>query len=500
MYRKASTRRSSISVVRILGVLVLVFVPLLALGFLVVQQANFLVGRSLLIAFGDAESTYRYAWFELDGDVVAKDLVVYPYDESRDVTVRFDSVHLDTPGWAWFLRNTFDRKLAHAKLDRLHLTLSGVTSDDGVEPSLGDLGPLGALSASPFEAMGCLNDDLWIHSELESMGLMPGKTTLEFDYQVKGKELLTAIVLHTPEVSTARLERREQLPAEVNALLLDQSPSLVTHERWHVQDLGFVKARNAWCAKKDGIDYQTFVARHVDSVVRVLEAGGLAADAASIEAYRGFAWEGGELAFGGDYPQPLRSDELYAARDSGAALLRMNPILERAGQRLAVQWRRFDPRPLQGLDALTPYAALEKERNGAGASTGATTAASAPATTAATAAPAATTPAQAPAPSPTANAPVIATRASSLPAPAKAYASSLPAASTLAPPGTQLSWGELARYEGHVLQIWTAHNPPRTMTLLDANTSELSVRAKLGGGHANYRIGKSAFLRATLIQ
>ena len=486
MYRKASTRRSSISVVRILGLLV----PVLALGFLVVQQANFLVGRSLLIAFGDAESTYRYAWFELDGDIVAKDLVVYPYDGSQEVTVRFDSVHLDTPGWVWFVRNTFDRKLAHAKLDRLHLTLSGVTSDDGVDPILGDLGPVGALSASPFEAMGCLNDDLWIQSELDAMGLMPGKTTLEFDYQVKGKALLTSIVLHTPEVSTARLERREQLPAEVNALLLDQVPSLVTEERWRVQDLGFVKARNAWCAKKDGVDYRTFVARHVDSVVRVLEAGGLAADATSIEAYRGFAWEGGELAFGGEYPQPLRSEDLYAARDSGDALLRMNPVLERGGQRLAVQWRKFDPRPLQGLDELTPYAALQKERG---------TAPSGVATAAPVPMPAATTTkAEAPSPSPSANAP--AARASSLPPPAKAYASSLPTASTLAPPGTQLSWGELARYEGHVLQVWTAHNPPRTMTLLDANGSELSVRAKLGGGHANYRIGKSAFLRATLIQ
>jgi hypothetical protein len=212
----------------------------------------------------------------------------------------------------------------------------------------------------------------------------------------------------------------------------------------------------------------------------MLEAGGLAADATSIEAYRGFAWEGGELAFGGEYPQPLRSDELYAARDSGAALLRMNPVLERGGQRLAVQWRRFDPRPLQGLDELTPYAALEKERAGIDPTAGKTASPTAP--------------------SPVANVPAAVTRASSLQAPAKVYASSLPTASTLASPGTQLSWGELARYEGRVMQIWTAHNPPRTMTLLDANGSELSVRAKLGGGHANYRIGKSAFLRATLIQ
>jgi hypothetical protein len=268
-------------------------------------------------------------------------------------------------------------------------------------------------------------------------------------------------------------------------LLLDQYPSQVTYERWQVQDLGFVKARNGWCAKKDGTDYRTFVARHVDSVVRMLEAGGLAADAASIEAYRGFAWEGGELAFGGEYPQPLGSDELYAARDSGAALLRMNPVLERGGQRWAVQWRRFDPRPLPGLDELTPYAALEKERAGVDPTAARATSASAASVPAAVA---------------VANVPAPTTPAPGLSAPAKAYASSLPTASMQTPLGTQLSWGELARYEGRVMQIWTAHNPPRTMTLLDANGSELSVRAKLGGGHANYRIGKSAFLRATLLQ
>ena len=179
---------------------------------------------------------------------MARDLVVYPDDGSREVAVRFDGAQLETEGWVWLLRRTFDRQLASAKLDRLHLTLSGVTSDDGVDPSLGALGPLGALSASPFEAMGCLNDEGWVHSELEAMGLMPGKTTLEFDFQVKGRDLLTTIVLHTPEVSTARLERRGQLPAEVNALQIDQAPGPVAYERWQVQDLGFVKARNTWCA------------------------------------------------------------------------------------------------------------------------------------------------------------------------------------------------------------------------------------------------------------
>jgi hypothetical protein len=496
MVRTASARGSRVSVIRILGLLV----PVLALAFLVLQQANFLVGRSLLIAFGDAESTYRSAWFELDGDVVAKDLVVYP-DAGQPavgqhalgqhaVAVRFDKLHLETPGWVWFVRNSLDRKLAHARLERLHLTLSGVTSDAGVDPSLGDLGPFGALSASPFEALGCLDDDLWVRSELEQMGLMPGTTTLEFDYRVKDKELLTSIVLDTPEVSTARLDRREQLPTPVNALLLDQAPSLTRSERWQVQDRGFIKARNAWCAKKDGVSYAAFVARHVETVARLLEAEGLAADPASIEAYRGFAHEGGELAFGGDYPQPLRSDELYDLRGNGAALLRMDPVLERGGQRRAVAFARIDPRALKGLEEVTPYVALQRERGIDPLGSRVATPAGAQGAPAAAAMQVAASSTAIPA---VVGAPKAPVRASS-------YASSLPVASTLAAPGTQLRWSELARYRGHVLQVWTAHNPPRTMLLLDANAGELSVKATLGGGHANYRIGKSAFLRATLVQ
>ena len=465
-------------------------------GFLFLQQVNFLVGRSLLIAFGDAESTYRSAWFELDGDVVAKDVVVYPYGgEQKDVAVRFSTYHLETPGWFWFLRNAFNRKVIVGDLDRVHVTLTGVTSNEGVEPSLGDLGPIGAASASPFEAAGCLKDDLWIHSELNEMGLSPGTTTIDFDYRIEGTEVLTAVVLDTPGASSARLERREQLPKNISALLLDAAPTFVRSERWQVRDQGFVKARNAFCAKKDGVDAQTFVVRHVDTVVRMMEAGGLAADPASIEAYRSFAREGGDLSFGGDYIQPVPSTELYEAHETGAALLRMNGILERKGQRLAVQWRQFDPRPLKHLEELTPFAALQRERGvdpsaqpviaeAATPNTGAQPQPSAPgaATGTATTAMAAAS-----------NTPAGTSAATSTPQPA-------PAAAALAAPGTQLAWSDLPRYRGHLLYIWTEHNPPRQMTLMDANGRELNVRVRMGGGQANYRIGKDAFLRATLIE
>ncbi len=452
----------------------IVLVSVIAAVFLVLQQANFLMGRSLLVAFGaDTESTYRRAWFDWSGNVTAQDVVLYLGD-GGDAQIRFASVRLDTPGWFWFARNTFDRRVRVAKLDRLHLTLRGLDSDAGIDPTLGDLGPIGASSASPFEAEGCAQDGMWTRVELADMGLLAEPTTLDFDYAVQGSELVTKIALVTPGVSSTRLERKERLPKAVSTLLLDTVPTMTRAERWEVTDEGFVKARNAFCAKKDGVDEATFVARHVQAVQRLLQTRGLAVDAATLAAYGDFATRGGQLAFGGEYGQPLHSTELYDAREDGSAMLRMNGVLEHGSQRMAVQWTRFDPRPLPA-DADSTWAAMQAEGGGAPASM----------PPAATGAPAG---AQAAGPGTTVTTTVAGTP----------LASSLPA--SLAPPGSKLDWSELPRYQGHLMQLWTMHNEPRTATLLAANGSEAHVRANVGGGHAEYRIKREAFIRATLIQ
>ena len=209
-------------------------------------------------------------------------------------------------------------KAVSTKTDRLHVILEGGTSDAGVDPSLGDLGPFGTDTASPFEAEGCLQDTTWLRSELQDMGLHPGPTTLEFDYQVQGSKLETHINLETPGVSKVSLLRHEQLPDAINPYLLDLTETATTDETWQVQDLGFVKARNAWCAKRDGITANQFVMRHVEAVKRLLAIQGLALDEASLSTYAGFAQNGGEIGFGGSYVTPLASDSFYDDRDSGA--------------------------------------------------------------------------------------------------------------------------------------------------------------------------------------
>ena len=44
------------------------------------------------------------------------------------------------------------------------------------------------------------------------------------------------------------------------------------------------------------------------------------------------------------------------------------------------------------------------------------------------------------------------------------------------------------------------HTEPRTAMLVSVDGREAHVRARMEGGHADYRISREAFVRATLIQ
>ena len=79
-------------------------------------------------------------------------------------------------------------------------------------------------------------------------------------------------------------------------------------------------------------------------------------------------------------------------------------------------------------------------------------------------------------------------------------ASSLPMAKTGPKAGTPLAWSDLPNYRGRVIRVWTVHNEPSTVNLLDAEGAAIRVMARLGGGHAEYTIQREGFLRASLIQ
>ena len=421
-------------------------------------------------------------------------------------------MHLRTPGgWTFYLRNVLDRRLEQAQLDALQVRFEGFDTQSGMEPTLGSLGPIGALSASPFETEGCLRHAYFVRVELAEMGLPAGRTTVDFDIRQANSRVTTRIELSTPGVSRARYDREETLAKPSSLFKLAEVPTATHSERWDISDDGFVRARNAYCAKQDGVDPQTFVSRHLAAVQRLLETRGLVPDAQTIAAYANFAEKGGQLAFGGTYETPLHSSERDGVHNNGSAWLRMRGSFENGSRKGEVQWRGTKPRPLDAAGGAT-FAAMTRENGGIPPTVGALSLApqAQEAIAAAMVASAAPAPGQPPvATVPVSTAPTAAAAAAPVPAAVTAapatqpprYASSLPSAQPqLAPAGGRLAWEDLPRYQGRILQVFTMHAEPRTAVLVSANGNEARVRARMEGGHADYRISRESFVRALLVQ
>ncbi|UHQ18196.1 hypothetical protein LVB87_08110 [Lysobacter sp. KIS68-7] len=465
-----------------------------SLVYLVHQQARVMVGRSLNVVFDNADTESGAVWVDFNGDIVAKDVALYvegsadaPAPAGADANVlRFERLRIHTQdGWMFFARNLLDRRLDTADVGELQLTFDGFDTDSGLEPTLGTLGPIGALSASPFESEGCMAHAKFTREDLAQMGLDLEPTSLQIALHEADSRVDTRIVLNTPGSSRLQFDRQETLAKETSLLQLPETASSTVSERWDVSDRGFVAARNAFCAKQDGVDPHAFVARHLAAVQRLLEARGLAVDPATAMDYADFAEKGGQIAFGGAYTAPLHSTERAAARKNGSAMLRLAAKLEHGGRNTPIQWRGTQPRPLEALGGAT-FAAMAKENGGIA-------------------------PSSAPVLVPTAIDASVESEATDVaniaPAPAAAapehpqYASSLPAApQAQMAPGGRIDWEELPRYEGHILQLITMHGPPRTATLLSVDGGVALVRAPMEGGHADFRISREAFVKATLIQ
>jgi hypothetical protein len=454
------------------------------------QQANALVARSLNVAFENGDAETGRVWFDWNGDAVASDVVLYlsepafaPADAASPTidtgadsnTLRFKRMVVRVPGgWGFYLRNLTDSALKDADVDSLKLSFEGFETRSGIEPTLGKLGPIGALSASPFESEGCAKHAYFLRDELTAMGLDEARTTLDYDLRESDSRITTRVVLNTPGASRAQYEREETLAEPTSLLKLVETPTATVSERWDVADQGFVAARNKYCAKQDGVDEATFVARHLASVQRLLEARGLAADAQTIAAYTDFAMKGGQLGFGGTYETPIHSKERAQAHANGSAMLRMKePKLEHGGQQVAVQWRGTTPRPLDAKGGST-FAAMTQENGG-----------SAPAVGSVREEPVAV---------------AVSSLHGAVQQAQSSYASSLPQAQPQVAPGARLTWEQLSLVQGRMLQVFTMHNEPRTAMLMSVNGKEAHVRARMPGGHADYRVQREAFVRAILIQ
>lgn len=493
--------KQPIDLKRILGVVL----GIAALTWWTLDRAEYFISRSILVAYGDFETTFRGAWFEWDGDLYAKDFRIVD-ENTGEAALRAEYVVAETPGWFWVLRNLIFQKRQHRiKVDRIHLELLGVEAHaDLGDPSLGDLGPFSADAASPWDGEGCSDLLAFSRFQLAELGLSPGPARLLFDYQIQGSELDAQILLEVPGVSQVRVSRKEELLGGSNALVLDHLATQIHSERIEIEDLGFVAARNRQCAKVAGIDEAAFVQRHIDSLQRIFAHNGLSVDDESVRLYREFAARGGSLAAEVRYAPPLDSEEFYGMRQSMEVLPRLNMSLQRAGRSVAVQLAQVRERPLDGFDsALSTWRLIEREQEalaraqgqgsgrplaslgGSGGVRSGRSVQPARAAVAGAANAAAGSPAPVSTDVPTA---ALATRSS---APTSSAADTEWQPEYRDP--SALQWDELKPLVGEQVRVFTRHSGGRVVELIEHRGSELRVRAALGGGSAEYSIQREAF-------
>lgn len=356
--KKGESEKSGISIWRILGA-VLCLIIFIAWW---LNHANFVTGRSLLLAFPGWDVSYKSCWPNPFGGAWVSDVTLIPYDDDDEEVFHFDHLSVDVPFMQYY-RSGFSRKPGALlkSIKDITLTFSG-GHGEMTTPFTSEMMVFGNASASPFEAEGCAEDDLWWDKEFAGMGLDADPTELTMTWHRTDDRLIREHAIHTPGVG--RVEYRgEELLHDTFPLfsLVDSGLSELAASEWHVKDEGFIKARNAFCAKKDGITPEQFVDRHLDSVQRILAALGLEPTPAIRSAYRRYAETGAPLDLALSY-SPTISGERYDDLDIGRWVAYMHGGFNVDGRAVGVGMKAIDVQPMpDGYQEDSTWSALQSE-------------------------------------------------------------------------------------------------------------------------------------------
>ena len=325
-------------------------------------HANFVTGRSLLLAFPGWDVTYKGCWPNPFGGAWVSDVTLVPIEGDDEETFHFDHLSIDVP-LVQFYQSGFSRKrgsLLKAIKD-IRLDFSGGHGDMTI-PFTSEMLVFGNTSATPFEAEGCLEDGAWYSKKLPDMGLATGPTELSMAWHREDDRLVKEQSIHTP--GAGRVDYRGEL------LLHDDYPlfslaetglSELAASEWHVRDEGFNAARNQFCAEKDGITPAQFVERHMATVQRMLAAMGIAPGDAVRSLYRNYVEHGAPLDLAITY-SPAIGGERYEDPNFGNWLSYMHGGFVIDGRPLGVGMQPVNVRPLPEDDnAASTYALVRAE-------------------------------------------------------------------------------------------------------------------------------------------
>ena len=238
----------------------------------------------------DADVSFRRPFFTWTGDIGLEELSIRPRNpdpEGPGITL-IRRVRIDLPNLG-----VMQEALATAsgggeedeagllrvvdKLDHIGVHVEGMRAD-GFDALPGFLEYVGAATAAPMEAEGCVNDVLWLNSELPRLGIQ--NEGIDFHLTLANapdsREVHLEGELVSPNSSRAQFKQHYSAPS-MSAFLdsaSEQAP-LAKYERLEINDEGFVAARDAYCAKRDGVAPEEFRERHLSAVRRLLQTNGM---------------------------------------------------------------------------------------------------------------------------------------------------------------------------------------------------------------------------------
>jgi hypothetical protein len=520
--------RNRLTLARI-GYLLLIWIviPLFLLVRLTTMLLGMIFSAGLSAYFEESDVSFNSPFLTWTGDVGLHNLRIQPKGEgaaARALLARRVLIDLPNLGaletFAAYDNSDDDSEEITAadiafldKIDKVGLSIEGLEANfQGDLPSI--LRNFGLASAAPFEAEGCQRDDHWSGAELSGMGIQNQGVDLGFTFDTDDQthEVRLHGQLDSPRSSRVAFTQHFRARNLSSYLLGTEKDRISTYERVEITDAGFTAARDAFCAKRDGVSPEVFTERHIAAIQRRLQARGMRASTEIERAYRAYRSNGSLLIEARPSPNVRRTDyHLYAFDDQQRMYNGMISSGNLEPVPLAMDATRSKPVPLNfegsswdlvametgGPTPLTLSAATAERPAAAVAPMDERLAMAAPSLISASVAATPRTPVAMPVPAPVAAAPVpvaVPVAAKTAPTPSAAaprkWASSLPTATKRHEIKT-LTYDDLAQHVGERILITT--NPfgdVRDVIIESYSKQELLVRARVVGGYATQHIAR----------
>ena len=250
---------------------------------------------------------YDSTFFRFNGDFGMngfKLVHMFP-DGSEGPTYLADRLVIHTPGFFWLWKGAFGDPEQVPDL-------LGLTAENFRESTRTDATP-GNFTNLPYDAVGC-GVKLLTPANLGEMGLPSARNaSLSLQRLDEAKSRLQYEVL-TPGVGQLQMNFTITMPRPLawSNIIVAMFAAQATDISMSMKDLGFVKMRNEFCARKAGVPTVAFLDFHMRGLAQRLAEGGDQVNPGTLASYREFARDGGSLTLASVNARPVNLADFVA--------------------------------------------------------------------------------------------------------------------------------------------------------------------------------------------